>query len=147
MLDLYLRSLARYIEMRSEFRLSDRYDAVDSFVEFADWIREYALIDLTPIASGRRAALPYEWWLDGRRANDEPSVNNWMLLAADSLAYAHRLTGKASYLEAAARFFRTGTHDPWFEGDANTYSATKETVNGITWGHTFLGEWRAAARK
>jgi len=46
----------------------------------------------------------------------------------------------------AARLFRTGSRDPWFggdEGDANTYSATKETANSVSFGHIFLHEWEA----
>ena len=41
----------------------------------------------------------------------------------------------------AAALFRTGTRDPWFEGDTNTYSATKETANSIAYGHIFLHIW------
>ncbi len=55
--------------------------------------------------------------------------------------YARRLSDQAEYLERATRLFRTGSRDPWFEGDANTYDATKETVNSITFAHTFLHEW------
>ena len=57
------------------------------------------------------------------------------------MAYAYRLSGDPADLERAAALFRTGSRDPWFEEDANTYSSTKETANGVTFGHIFLHEW------
>ena len=148
MLNMYLRALANYLEMRSEFSLSDTYDAEDSFLAYADWLHTYAWLNLTPIGTGPRAAYPYEWWFDGRtdipgedNDNNDPSICNWLLLGADAMAYAHHISSEDDYLEWATRLFRTGSRDPWFEGDANTYSATKETVNCITFGHIFLHEW------
>ena len=158
MLNMYLRSLAGYLEMRDEFGstglttgdLPDTYGARDSFLAYADWLRAYAWIDLPPVETGPRAAYPYEWWFDGRQGdpddewsvgNNVPSINNWLLLGADVMAYAYRLSGDADYLDRAAALFRTGSRDPWFEGDANTYSSTKEVANSITFGHVFLNEW------
>jgi hypothetical protein len=148
MLNMYLRALAEYLEMRDEFELPDTYGARDSFLAYADWLRTYPWLDLDPVDTGPRAAYPYEWWFDGRTGipgddndNDDPSINNWLLLGADAMAYAYHLSGDADYLERAARLFRTGSRDPWFEGDANTYSATKEAINSITFGHLFLHEW------
>jgi len=156
MLNMYLRALADYLEMRDEFAstglttggLPDTYGARDSFLAYANWLRTYPWLDLTPIDTGPRAAYPYEWWFDERtdipgddNDNGDPSICSWLLLGADAMAYAHHLSGEADYLERAARLFRTGSRDPWFEGDANTYSATKEMANGITFGHVFLYEW------
>jgi hypothetical protein len=150
MLNMYLRALTDYIEMRNEFALADSHGAEDSFLAYAHWLRTYAWLDLAPIDTGPRAAYPYEWWFDNRQGdpNDEwsvgnniPSANSWLLLGADAMAYAHRLSGEADYLERAATLFRTGSRDPWFEGDDNTYSSAKETANGVTFGHTFLYEW------
>jgi len=142
-LGLYLRALADYLEVLGEFGLPDRAGARASYLAYAGWLVDHALIPLPPLRSGPRAALPYEWWLDGRAANAAPDVTNWLLLGADVLAYAHHLGGSGRYLAAAAALFRAGSHDPWFEGDANTYSSTKETANSITWGNTFLWEWAA----
>ncbi len=141
MLNMYLRALADYLEMRGEFGLPDTYQAANAFLAYADWLRTYAWLDLTPIETGSRAAYPYEWWFDGRAENNDASVNNWLLLGADALAYAHHLSGNAVYLDRAARLFRTGSRDPWFEDDANTYSSTKETANSLAYGHLFLFEW------
>jgi hypothetical protein len=150
MLNLYLRALATYLEMRDEFGLSDTYAASSGFLTYADWLRTYPWLDLEPGDDGPRAAYPYEWWFDERQGdpNDEwsagnniPSINNWLLLGADAMAHAYRLSGDADYLERAAILFRTGARDPWFEGDDNTYSSTKETINSITFGHTFLNVW------
>lgn len=153
MLNMYLRALADYLEMREEYGLADALSARDSFLAYAHWLRTDAWIDLEAVETGPRAAYPYEWWFDGRKGdpNDEwsvgnnvPSVNNWLLLGADAMAYAYRISGDGDYLERAATLFRTGTRDPWFEGDLNTFSSTKETVNSITFGHLFLHEWAKA---
>jgi len=148
MLNMYLRALADYLELRDEFVLPDTYDAEDSFLAYADWLHTYPWLGLTPIDTGPRAAYPYEWWFDGRTGipgedndNDDPSVNNWLLVAADAMAYAYQLSGEADYLEWGTRLFRTGTRDPWGEGDVNTYAQCKETANSVTFGHIFLHEW------
>jgi hypothetical protein len=150
MLNMYLRALTDYLEMRGEFGLPDTYEARDSFLVFAEWLRTYAWVDLPPIRTGSRAAYPYEWWFDGRRGdpsdewsegNNVSSINNWLLLGSDAMAYAHRLSGDADYLDRAAALFRTGTRDPWFEGDPNIYAESKETVNSIAFGHIFLHQW------
>jgi hypothetical protein len=150
MLNMYLRALADYLEMRHEFGLPDAYDAEGSFLAYADWLHTYAWLDLAPIETGPRAAYPYEWWFNGRTGisgddndNHDPSVNNWLLLGADAMAYAHRLSGEADYLDRAALLFRTGSRDPWYEGDPSMYSETKQTINHISFGHTFLYEWAA----
>jgi len=143
MLNLYLRALADYIEMREEFGLTDAHGAEDSFLAYADWLRAYAWIELSEIEAGPRAAYAYEWWFDGRAENDNPSVNNWLLLGADAMATAYRLSGDPDYLERAAALFRTGSRDPWYEGDPNIYAECKETINSITFGHRFLHEWAA----
>lgn len=150
LMNMYLRALAYYIEMRDEFGLPDD-SAKDHYITYIDWLREYALIELEPIDDGPRAAYPYEWWLDGREGdiNDEwavgnniPSINGWLLLGADAMAYAYELSGDPVYLTTAASLFRTGTRDPWFLDDANTYSSTKETLNSITYGNIFLHVWQ-----
>jgi hypothetical protein len=143
MLNMYLRALADYMEMREEFGLPDTYGARDSFLAYTNWLRTYPWIDLDPIDTGPRAAYPYEWWFDDRAENDTPDVVNWLLLGADAMAYAHHLSGEADYLERATRLFRTGSRDPWFEGDPNIYAESKETINSITFGHVFLYEWAA----
>jgi len=148
-LNLYLRSLAEYLDARAEAGLGDPYDARGSYLAYADWLRDYAWLDLAPTETGPRAAYPYEWFFDGRAGlpdeddNSDPSVNNWLLLGADTLAYAHRLSGEADYLTRAATLFRTGSRDPWYEDDLNTYSSTKETANAVVFGQIFLSEWAA----
>ena len=148
MLNTYLLALADYMETRNEFGLPDTYGAEASYIAYAEWLHTYPWLELTAIDTGARAAYPYEWWFDGRTGidgedndNGDASVNNWLLLGADAMAYAHRLSGSAQYLEWAERLFRTGSRDPFFEGDANTYSFTKETANGLAYGHLFMSEW------
>ncbi|MBN1312993.1 MAG: hypothetical protein JXB30_16395 [Anaerolineae bacterium] len=150
MLNLYLRTLADYIEMREEFGLPDAGGTRASYLTYADWLRSYAWLDMAAAESGPRAVYPYEWWFDERQGdpNDEysvgnnvPSINNWLLLGADALAYAYRLSGNDQYLDRAAALFRAGTIDPWYLDDPSIYSESKQTLNSITYGHTFLHEW------
>jgi hypothetical protein len=149
-LSQYLVSLGRYLEMREEFGLPDAYDGQGALLGFADWLRTYAWIDLEPIDTGERGAYPYEWYFDDRQGdpgdewsvgNNVPVVTNWLLLGADAMAYAYRYSGDPTYMELATRLFRTGSRDPWFEGDDNTYGESKETANSVSFGHVFLYEW------
>jgi len=148
MLNMYLRALADYLDLRQEYGLADAFNGRGSYLAYANWLRTYPWIELAPIASGGRAAYPYEWWFDGRRGvagedndNGDASVNNWLLLGADALAYAYGLSNEGDYLNRAARLFMAGSHDPWYVGDPNIYAEAKETVNSITFGHRFLYYW------
>ncbi|MCJ7623429.1 MAG: hypothetical protein MUO76_07985 [Anaerolineaceae bacterium] len=150
MLNMYLAALADYLEMRGEFGLPDTYGARESYLAYADWLHDYPWMELDSPGSGPRAAYPYEWWFDERQGdpNDEwsegnniPSVNNWLLLGADAMAYAYHLSADASYLDWAAQLFQTGVHDPFYEGDDSLYTETKQTINSISFGHIFLYEW------
>ncbi len=143
LLNLYLRALASHIDARAEFGLPNQGQS--TFLAYANWLRTCPWLNLAPIDTGARAAFPYEWWFDGRQDipgdendNRDPSVNNWLLLGADAMAYAYRLSGDADYLERATRLFRTGSRDPWYEGDSNYYAECKETINSITFGNIFL---------
>ena len=142
MLNMYLRALATYLEMRAEFGLPDSAGARDSYLRFAGWLHAYPWIALSALDTGPRAAYPYEWNLSGSLG--EASINNWLLLGADAMAYAHRLSPQGAYLGWAEQLFRAGSHDPWFEDDPSFYSESKQTINSITYGHTFLHEWRQA---
>lgn len=150
MLNMYLVALGDYLEMRDEFELPDTFGARESYLAYAEWLHENPWIELDSLGSGARAAYPYEWWFDERQGdpddewsegNNIPSVNNWLLLGADAMAYAYHLSGDTSYLDWAAQLFRTGAHDPFYEGDPSLYTETKQTINSITFGHIFLHEW------
>jgi len=149
-LNMYTLALGNYLKMREEFGLTDTYDGTGSLIGYQNFLRTYAWINLSDIITGSRGAYPYHWYFDGRtnvpgedNDNNDPSVNNWLLLGADAMAYAYHFGGNTDYLDRATRLFRTGSHDPWYEGDANTYSATKETSNSVFFGHVFLHEWSA----
>jgi hypothetical protein len=150
MLNMYLAALTDYIEMRGEYDLTDTHNAEGSYLAYADFLRTYALIDLDPIDTEPRAAYPYEWWFDGRQGdpddeysigNNVPSINNWLYLGADAMAYAYHLSGDTGYMDTAASLFRTGSRDPWFEGDPSIYSESKQMVNAVIYGNLFLYEW------
>ncbi len=136
----YLHALGDYLELRAELGL-DAGEAAGFVTRWADWLHRWAWLELPPGDSGDRGAYPYEWWFDQRAANGEADVNSWLLLGADAMAYAHRVSGDPRYLEWGERLFRTGSHDPWYEDDPNTYSSTKETANAVEWGHVFLHQW------
>ena len=146
-LNMYLSALADYLEVHREFGLTDTAGGRTAFLGYADWLVEYALLDLPPADNEARAAYPYEWWLDGRTGdptdewssgNNIPSINNWLLVGADALAYAYALSGDTRHRDAARALFFTGSRDPWFEGDYCGYSESKQTVNGVAFGHLFL---------
>lgn len=150
LLNMYLTSLGRYLDMQAEFGRADTYEAEETLLALSDWLLEYAWLDLEPLPEGPRGAYPYEWWFDGRQgnpadeyasANNIPSVNNWLLLGADALAYAYLHSGNPQYLQHAASLFRAGAHDPFFEGDGSLYTETKQTINSIAFGHVFLHAW------
>jgi hypothetical protein len=153
-MNLYLRSLTGYLEMRQEFGLDDIHNGADDLIRYVDWLHEYAWIDLDPIDSIQpRAAFPQIWFFDERQGNinDEwdfgnniPSINNWLLLSADSMAYAYHLSGDPKYLDWAAALFRTGIHDPFFPGDPSLYTQTKQMINSVVFGNIFLYEWHIA---
>jgi len=151
MLNMYLRALADYLDLREEFGPGDSPEsqaAANSVLAYGDWLRTYAWLDLPPAGGDARAAYPYEWWFDGRTGipgedndNGDASINNWLLLGADAMAAAYHVSGDPDYVDKAERLFRTGTSDPWYEGDDNTYSSSKETANSIVFGNLFLREW------
>jgi hypothetical protein len=135
--------------MRAEFGLPNS-DARSTFLAYSNWLRTWPWLDIAPVDTGPRGAYPYEWWFDGRTGvpgedndNGDASINNWLLLGADVMAYAHRLSGDDDYMERATRLFRAGSRDPWCEGCAHTYTATKEMANSVVFGHIFLSEWAA----
>ena len=146
--NMYLRALAYHLEMRAEYDLPDTYDSSADYLRYADFLSEYALIDLDPLDdAGPRAAYPYLWFFDGRQGdpNDEWSVgnnvagiNNWLLLGADVMAYAYRLSDDPAYMDQAGALFRTGVHDPFFPGDNSLYTETKQTINALIYGNIFL---------
>ncbi|MBN1883740.1 MAG: hypothetical protein JW885_16375 [Deltaproteobacteria bacterium] len=146
-LNMYLSALADYLEMHREFSLADTAGGRTAYLAYADWLVDYALLELVPLDGTSRAAYPYEWWLDGRTGdpadewssgNNVPSINNWLLLGADVMAYAYALGGDTKHRDAAGALFFTGSRDPWFEGDYSGYSESKQAVNGIAFGHLFL---------
>ncbi len=150
LLNMYLSALGNYLEMLQENERPDLYDGKETLLALADWLYEYAWLSLEALPDGGRAVYPYEWWFDARQGdpsdewsggNNVPSVNNWLLLGADAQAYAHRFSGNPQYLDRAAQLFRTGSHDPFYEGDTSLYTETKQSINSIAFGHIFLHQW------
>ncbi len=141
LINTYLIALSSYLEMASEFGLSDVSAAKQSLLDYVVFLQTWAWLSLDPIDIGERAAYPYEWYLNEASVNSEPSINSWLFAGADAMAYAYLLTGDEETLEQAAQLFRAGGRDPWWEDDDNTYSSTKETANSVIFGHIFLHQW------
>ena len=77
--------------------------------------------------------LPGDVWFRGTLTND------WMLVVADAFALGYALTSDRSWLnDYALPGFNVGQEDPSYYDDPSHYHATKEAVNSIGLGATFL---------
>lgn len=66
-------------------------------------------------------------------------INNWMVLAADAFSLGYAVTGNQTWLDDYARpSFNTGQTDPFYNNDSLHYHSTKELVNSVGAGTTFL---------
>jgi hypothetical protein len=71
--------------------------------------------------------------MDGEPAREH---NNWVLSAADALAFAAILEDDWQvFADAALPYARTGGRDPWYPGDGLHYHSAKELVNAVGFGH------------
>lgn len=102
---------------------------------YGDFVINHAMQEYAP----GRACHPYDYVFDGSDAS-YPDINNWALVMADGLAYAYKYTGHARFLDAAARFYATGTIDPRWEGDPPVYIDTKGLVNALNWGLVYMNQ-------
>jgi hypothetical protein len=86
-----------------------------------------------------RAAHRYDYVFDNPNSTDL-DINNWALVMADALAYAYKYSGEKKYLDAAKKFYATGTIDPVWLGDPPVYLSTKDLVNSCNWGLVYMNQ-------
>jgi hypothetical protein len=140
-LNYYCKSLGLYLDMLNEFKLQDKHQASKRIVTFQNFIRKYVWLDDSNIGFGPRAGYPYRWYFDSRAENREPDLSSWLMLGADAMALAYKYSNEKNYFSRATVLFRTGSIDPFYEGDANTYTSTKEMANALVFGNNFIYQW------
>jgi len=126
-------ALGRYLDFTQEYALTDDLGAAAALAAFGNFAIQYATQEYAP----GRAAHPYDYVFD-HSAPADLDINNWALLMADVLAYAYKYTGTRAYLDAAAKYYATGTIDPVWPGDPPVYVSTKDLVNSLNWGLVYM---------
>jgi len=135
MLSQVLWSVGKYLDFCAEFGLKDELGAADALAAYAQFVVEHAMNEYAP----GRAAVPYDYYFD-RSEKSYLDINNWALVTADALAYAYKYTGRKQFIDAAAKFYATGTIDPVWKDDPPVYLATKDLVNSCNWGLVYMNE-------
>ncbi len=127
-------TLGRYLDFCAEYGRTDTLGATNALTGYADFILRHFLVEYTP---GRAAAWNAFYFYD---PHEDPylEINDWALATADLLAYAFRYSGRTSYLEAAAKFYATGSIDPVWQDDPPVFLSTKDLVNALNWGFVYL---------
>ncbi len=140
---MYVNAVSRYAVIAEEYGLTSQSAmAKAQVIKFMDWFAKYGVIKPKGYYSS--------WWhyyYNGLQNNgtsqanqDEftDMINNWMLVIADSFAYAYSFSSDPSYIKYAEEYFRTGITYPFYYLGARTYSAVKEAVNHAANGHVYL---------
>ncbi|MCJ7588643.1 MAG: hypothetical protein MUQ00_12195 [Candidatus Aminicenantes bacterium] len=140
-LNYYCKSLGFYLDTLAEFKQSDKYNAAKRIVTFQNFMRTYVWVDVKDIGFGARAGYPYRWYFNSRSDNKVPDLSSWLTLGADAMILAYEKGKEKNYLDRAKVLFRTGTNDPAWEDDANTYTSTKEMANAVVFGNNFIWHW------
>lgn len=138
---LVVWNLGRYLDFCQEYGLTDDMGVAPFLAAYADFILDHVCIEYRP----GRLAVPHEYYFDG----SDPSyleINNWALTMADVMAYAYKYNGAQRYLDAAAKFYLTGTVDPVWEDDPPVYIDTKSLVNSCNWGLVYMNQSGPGAR-
>ena len=135
-------ALGRYLDFCGEYGIKDDLGVAKALAAYADFVIKFAMTEYKP----GRAAIPYDYVFD-RSNKSYLDHNNWALVAADLLAYAYKYSGKKAYLDAAAKFYATGTIDPVWKDDPPVYLSTKDLVNACNWGLVYMNQSLRAANK
>lgn len=131
----YYTAIARYAQLCKEFELGADCDfAEHELLAYLDWHKTYA----TRTPSGWTSTYYYYNVNGNNDPNDVNMVNNWSLLMADALAYGYAVSGDQDYLDMAGQYYRTGVWNPFYPDSPLIYSASKEAVNHMTYGHVFM---------
>jgi hypothetical protein len=120
----YMDALARYVEMFPDDAAARSY-----FLAHAETLRKSAdpangiLYTITPQPDGS--------------VTGNGTCSHYNILAADLLALAYRLTGRADYLDAAQRCFAYGVKNANGQGGSPTYFQV-HSANGAMHGNVFM---------
>ena len=129
-----LWSLGRYLAMVEEYGAPDDLGVANALTTYADFILRHFMNEYQP---GRAAAWSAFYYCT---PHEDPylEIDNWALTTADALAFAYKYSGRTNYLEAAAKFYATGTIDPVWLDDPPVYLASKDLVNALNWGLAYM---------
>ncbi|OQX23347.1 MAG: hypothetical protein BWK80_26525 [Desulfobacteraceae bacterium IS3] len=131
-----LWTLGRYLDFCEEYGLTDNLGVAPALEMYGNFIMTHLMRESTDYP-GKFGAIDSIWFMDNPY---ETSVefNNWMLLLADALTYAYKYSGQQKFLEAATKFYTTGTVDQVWLDDPAVYAATKDLVNSLNWGLVYM---------
>ncbi len=129
-------TLGRYLDFCNEYGLPDDLGVANALQSYGDFVIKFAMNEYEP----GRAAHPYDYVFDG----SDPSyldINNWSLAMADALSYVYKYNSNyLRFLNAAAKFYATGTIDPVWQGDPPVYISTKDLTNHCNWGLVYMNQ-------
>jgi hypothetical protein len=129
-----LWACGKYLDFCAEYGLADNLGMAGAFATYGNFILNHFMTEYLP---GRAASRDSYWFFDPGYAT-YLEINNWALLMADALAYAHKFTGQQRFLDAATKFYATGTIDPQWQDDPPVYIDTKGLVNSCNWGLVYM---------
>jgi len=138
-------ALGLYLDFCAEYELKDDLGAAKALDAYSAFMLKFLAKELRPGCM----SVPHEYRF-GRldeTGEDYLEINNWTLVMADMLAYAYKYTGKKEYLAAAGKFYKLGTEDPQWKGDAPVYIDTKGLVNHCNWGLVYMNQSRKSNGK
>lgn len=142
MLNQVAWSFGKYLDFLHEYNISNDNGALNFLKAYSDFMLNYAMVEYEP----GRAAHYYDHYFDGNPPEwVELDINSWALVAADALAYTYKYTGEKKYLDAAKKFYATGTIDPVWPGDPPVYLSTKDLVNPCNWGLVYMNQTKPVA--
>ncbi|MEW5733955.1 MAG: DNRLRE domain-containing protein [Thermodesulfobacteriota bacterium] len=141
MLGLYMTAMARFAEAADELGYAD--DAALARARAVAYVNFF--LDHVAFKQNGWLTVPYYWYANGQNPQSEGLINNWMLLMADSCAWAFRFSRENRHRDAARDFFETGARNPFFESSPLIYSTVKEAVNHAAFGQVALAEVPADA--
>lgn len=131
-----LWTLGRYLDFCEEYGLTDDLGAAAALETYGNFIITHLMRESAEYP-GRFGATDSIWFMEDPYES-YVEFNNWMLLLADALTYAYKYSGQQKFLDAAAKFYTTGTIDPVWLDDPPVYMATKDLVNSMNWGLVYM---------
>jgi len=134
-------AMGRYLDFSAEYGLTDDLGVAAALSAYGDFMINH-LIQEIPDAPGSYATIDSIWF-------DAPfetylEVNNWCLLMADTLAYAHKYSGRDQFLTVAGQLYQTGSAHPVWLHSPPVYIASKDLVNALNWGLVYMNQTKGS---